>query len=67
MSWLKVRDSQGRESKTLAFVTLSFIAINARALSVWFFDALPPITLTEYGTAVAAVLAIWLGREFVKK
>ena len=67
MSWLKIKDTQGRESRTLAFVTIAFLAVNARAISVWFYDALPAITLTEYGTAVAALLGTWLAREWVKK
>ena len=67
MSWFKIKDSEGRESKTLSFVTIAFVAVNARAFTVWFGDALPPITLTEYGTSIAAILAIWLGREWVKK
>jgi len=70
----KIKDTQDRESRTLAFVTIAFLLITARTVMVWFFPAEPmpgvvaaSISLTEYGTAFAALMAVWLGREWVKK
>lgn len=66
-----LKDSSGRESKTLGFVFISWAVVTGKMVLAGFdLSALglgkaAPITLTEYATAVAAILAIWLGREWV--
>lgn len=72
-SWLKPKDAQGRESRTLAFVGLSWLIMSLRfALGGlgaavgdfrWEIGATP---MVDYGAAVAAVLAVWVGREWVR-
>lgn len=73
-SWLKPRDTKGRESRTLAFVGLTWLLMTLRfALGGMSFDAfgvtvqIAQTAMIDYGTAVAAVLAIWLGREWMSK
>ena len=48
-----------RESSTFKLVVLSYLVINYQ----WLFGGVTA-TLTEYATAVAAILAVWLGREW---
>lgn len=70
---LRPRDSAGRESRTLAFVGLSWLLMSLRfALGGlgaslgdfrWEIGATP---MVDYGAAVAAVLAVWVGREWVR-
>lgn len=71
-SWLKPRDAKGRESRTLAFVGLTWLLMTLRfALGGLSFDAfgvtlqIAQTAMIDYGAAVAAVLAIWLGREAI--
>jgi hypothetical protein len=71
MNWFKV-DSQGRESRTFLIVSLSWLALWVRftfaGLHLPFnLGTLPPMTATEFGTALALVLAPWLTREWIKK
>lgn len=71
-NFLRPRDTRGRESRTLAFVGVTWLIMSARFvfgglaadLSGFHFaiDATPMI---DYGTAVAAILAVWIGREWV--
>ena len=69
-----IRDSRGRESKTLAFVRIAFglvtlrFALGGLALKGAGIDlAIPASSLSDYGAAVALILAIWLGREWTEK
>lgn len=70
VSWMRI-DSSGRESRTLFFVTASWLVVwikfLAAGLTLPIFGKVPPMTATEFGSAVAFILAIWLGREFIKK
>ena len=62
----KMRDSRGRESTTLMFVTASWLAISV----VFVFAGLKNASadgIQEYGIAVSAILLIWLGREWTEK
>ena len=54
--------SRGRESTTLTFVTLAFVAVTAMFL--WKGGA---ADMLNYGTAVLAILAPWLQREWTEK
>lgn len=60
-----LKDTSDRESTTLMFVTIAFITLNFGYL--WNLLHGVAATMTEYGMAVAAVLAPWLGREWIKK
>lgn len=72
-SFFSPKDSLGRESRTLAFVGLSFIAVGTRfifggldfALGPFHF-AVPVTTVTEFGGAITLILSPWLGREWIK-
>lgn len=54
--------SRGRESTTLNFVFASWLAITVMFL--WKGTA---ADMTSYGIAVAALLMVWLGREWTEK
>lgn len=65
-----IRDSRGRESHTLLFVTLAALVLIykfAVAGATLFGIAWPPMSASEFGVAFAAVLAVWLGREWAEK
>lgn len=66
-----MRDTRGRESKTLTFVAISWAALVAKFLAAGVdLGALgkqPPMSGTEFGSAVSVVLLIWLGREWTEK
>lgn len=61
----KFKDSRGRESTTLSFVLLSWLAGTGAFIYSLVTDH--PYGLTDYGLFVGAVLAIWLGREWTEK
>lgn len=70
--WLKPRDARGRESRTLALVGLTWLLMTVRfalgglSFSVAGFTLqIAQTAMIDYGAAVAAVLAIWLGREWI--
>lgn len=72
--WLKPKDVRGRESRTLAFVGLTWMLLCARFAMGGFSIGLGPIhfevgstPMVDFGAAVAAVLSIWLGREFLRE
>lgn len=54
--------SRGRESTTLNFVAASWLA-----MTVMFMWKGTAADITSYGLAVAAILAVWLGREWTEK
>ena len=67
-------DSRGRESRTLWFVTVSWLVMTLRFIAGgiefsvgpvhW---AIAPSLVLDYGGAVAAIVAVWVGREWVSK
>jgi len=59
-------DSRGKESKTLFFVTVSWLALLAKFLLGGFFS-FPVISSAAFSAGVTAILAIWLGREWMEK
>ena len=72
--WLNPRDARGRESRTLALVGLTWLLMTLRfALGGMSFSVagltlqIAQTAMIDYGAAVAAVLAIWLGREWINK
>lgn len=70
MTWMRI-DSSGRESRTLFFVSASWLVVwikfLAAGLTLPIVGVVPPMTATEFGGAVAFILAIWLGREKIKE
>lgn len=65
-----IKDSRGRESHTLLFVALAALVLIYKfavaGLTIWGLT-FPTMTATEFGIAFAAVLAVWLGREWTDK
>ncbi len=73
-NWLRPRDARGRESRTLSFVVVAFSLMTLRfVLGGLDFDfgafhyEVASTPMVDYGAAVAAVLAVWLGREWINK
>lgn len=66
-----MRDSRGVQSLTLNFVTISWLAVLLRyivaGIDLPYIGLTPPISPTEFGVAVGAILGIWLGREYTEK
>lgn len=66
-----LKDSRGKESITLMFVSLSWWAVWVKFLfagaTIPLFGAVPPMPATEFGLATAGILAIWLSREWTDK
>lgn len=70
-SFFHPRDSKGRESRTLWFVCVAFFVLTFRFFAGgleftigpvhWLIQSAP---LTDYGVAIAAILAVWVGREW---
>ncbi len=63
-------DSSGKESRTLFFVTVSWAAILFKfvlaGVTLPIFGRMPEMSPTEFGTSIAFILGIWLGREWIK-
>ena len=62
MRLTSIKDSRGRESTTLLFVAASWFAVTS--MFMWKGTS---ADLASYGMAVAAIMAIWLGREWTDK
>lgn len=66
-----LKDSRGRESTTLAFVSAAYAALLAKFVlagaTLPLFGTVPSMSATEFGLSVSGVLAIWLGREWTDK
>lgn len=66
-----LKDSRGRQSITLAFVGVSWLAVWLKFVfagaTLPLFGLMPPMSASEFGTAAALILAIWLGREWTDK
>lgn len=70
-NFLRPKDSLGLESRTLFFVAVSWLVMTLRFVAgglVFEFGPIhwdiAPALVTDYGVAVAAVIAVWVGREF---
>lgn len=72
LRFFTVKDSKGRESMTLAFIAFSWALMTVRfifggmsvTLAAWRFEV-AATSLLDYGAAVAAILSVWLGREWI--
>jgi hypothetical protein len=67
----KLCDARGKKSKTLFFVAVSWAVLTMKFI-VAGVDLGPlgvqsVITATEFGMAFAAILAVWVGREYGEK
>lgn len=66
-----LKDSRGRESTTLSLVVPAWFVLLVKFLLAGIklpvVGLVPPMSATEFGLAVAGVLAIWLGREWTEK
>lgn len=68
-SLLRPKDARGRESRTLAFIGSSWVLVSLKFSADAFLPIFgvgpfqPLVTVTEYATVTAALLAVWLGRE----
>lgn len=69
----KMKDSSDRESVTLSFVSTAFAIVTVKFLlsgldlSGIGLGKVAPISITEYAGAFTVILAVWLGREWVKR
>jgi hypothetical protein len=67
-------DSQGRESRTLFFVAITILFLWAAMIAVIWKFIVAPVDVVPFATAIAtlcgalaSVIAIWLGREYIRK
>jgi|PlaIllAssembly_1097288.scaffolds.fasta_scaffold00079_21 hypothetical protein len=73
MSWFTIKDTRGRESRTLFFVGVSWLVITARFVLSFLggvveeFAALSQVSILDYAKGVTVIMAIWLGREWLDK
>lgn len=67
----KLQDSRGRQSITLTFVAVSWAAVVIKFIvagaTLGPLGTMPMMGAGEFGAATAAILAIWLGREWTEK
>jgi len=67
---MHLSDSGGDKSKTLFFVTVSWLVVVFKftfaGLTVPLLGEFPLMTGGEFAAAITAVLGIWLGREWRK-
>lgn len=73
-SFFHPRDAKGRESRTLWFVTVTWLIMTARFLAGGIDFTIGPVhwgiapsLVLDYGGAVAAIIAVWVGREWVSR
>lgn len=64
-------DSRGKESVTLSFVAISWVALLCKFLLAGMtlgpLGVMPLMSAPEFGGSVTAILLIWLGREWTEK
>lgn len=68
---LSLKDSRGKESKTLSFVFVSWVVLVFKFLVAGMtlgpLGTMSPMNASDFGMAVGTILAIWLGREWTEK
>ena len=66
-----IKDSRGRESHTLMFVSVAIVSVIVKfifaGLTLPGLGLLPQMEVSEFGMAFAAIMAVWLGREWTTK
>lgn len=64
-------DTRGKPSRTLPFVAVSWLAVTIKyfisGMTLGPLGTMPEMGATAYGSAVAMILAIWVGREWKQK
>jgi len=65
---MRMIDSKGKESTTLTFVSIAFIAVFVKFLiggmTLPVIGLMPIIGAGEFGLAITGILAVWLNREW---
>ena len=65
------QDSRGNSSRTLPFVAVSWAAVVVKFVvagaTLGPLGQMPTMSAGEFGSAVAMILAIWIGREWKQK
>ena len=63
---MRLKDTSGKPSTTLTFVTIAFLAMLVKFVlaGAW---GIPPMGVSEFGSAVMMILAPWVAREFKEK
>ncbi|CCU70914.1 hypothetical protein [Thalassolituus oleivorans] len=68
---IKLCDARGKQSTTLFFVSVSWVALLIKFLIAGMtlgpLGTMHEMSAMDFGSAVTAVLAIWLGREWTEK
>ena len=62
----RLKDTSGKPSTTLTFVVIAFVAILIKFIGAEI-GPIPPMSASEFGAAVMAILAPWVVREFKEK
>lgn len=66
-----MNDSRGRESRTLFFVTVTWVVVLVKFfladVDVWLLGEMPAMSGHELASSTIAILGIWLGREWTEK
>lgn len=66
MNWFTIKDTRQKESRTLFFVSVSWVVVVVKFVigGHWGFESLSGV---DFGVAVAGILGIWVAREFTDK
>jgi hypothetical protein len=73
IDFFMIKDSKGRESRTLAFVAATWLIMTLRFIAGGIEFAIGPVhwavqpsMVLDYGGAVTAILLAWVGRDWVQ-
>ncbi len=65
---MQLKDTDGKQSKTLFFVTAGFIVVMLKfmfaGLTLPWIGQIPFMSTSEFAIGFAAVMAVWQGREW---
>lgn len=68
---MKMTDSRHRESRTLFFVTVSWVVLLVKflveGLTLPMVGEVPSMSVSQFSTGFGAILLVWLGREWTEK
>lgn len=71
MPRIKMIDSDGRESRVLAFVSVAFWVTTVKyfvsGLTLPLFGLQAVVTMNEYAMSFMMIVGVYIGREWVKK
>lgn len=63
---LLVSDEEDRESTTLGFVAIAFLVVTVKFALGGFWE-LPEVSVVDYSLAFAAIMAVWVGKNWVQR